>query len=56
MLKISVLNMILFWFVKYIIFYLLQMFKSGNYALIEFGKLKTNEDWFYYLWIFFLCL
>lgn len=36
------------------------MFKSGNYALIEFSKLKTNEDWYYYLWIFLflpvLCL
>ena len=52
MLKNSLLNFILFWFVKYILFYTLQMFKSGNYALIEFNKLKTNEDWFYYLWLF----
>ena len=50
--KPSILNILLFWFVKYILFYLLQMFKSDNYALIEFSKLKTNEDWFYYLWIF----
>lgn len=52
MLKPSILNIILFWFVKYILFYLLQMFKSSNYALIEFNKLKTDEDWYYYLWIF----
>lgn len=52
MLKPYVLNIILFWFVKYILFYLLQMFKSGNYALIEFSELNTNEDWYYYLWLF----
>lgn len=60
MLKPSVLNILLFWFVKYILFYLLQMFKNGNYALIEFSKLRTDEDWYYYLWIFLflpvLCL
>ena len=28
------------------------MFKSGNYALVEFGNLKTIEDWLYYLLIF----
>ena len=42
----------MFWFVKYILFYLLQMFKSGNYALIEFSELNTNKDWYYYLWLF----
>lgn len=52
MLKPSVVNILLFWFVKYILFYILQMFKSGNYALIEFDKLETKEDWYYYLWIF----
>mgnify|MGYP003111866060 CR=1 FL=1 len=52
MLKPSVLNIILFWFVKYILFYIVQMFKSGNHALVEFSKLKTSEDLYYYLWIF----
>jgi hypothetical protein len=28
------------------------MFKSGNYALIEFNELNANEDWYYYLWLF----
>lgn len=52
MLKPSVLNILLFWVVKYILFYVLKMFKSSNYAVIGFRELKSNEDWFYYLWIF----
>lgn len=50
--KPTVLNILLFWFVKYIAFYVLMMFKNKNYALIGLGDLKTGEDWFYYLWIF----
>ena len=52
MLNPSILNIFLFWFVKYVLFYILQMFRSGNYALIEFGELKSSEDWYYYLWLF----
>jgi hypothetical protein len=52
MLKPTVLNILLFWFVKYIAFYVLMMFKNKNYSLIRLGDLKTGEDWFYYLWIF----
>lgn len=52
MLKPSILNILLFWFVKYIIFYVLQMFKNDNYTLLGFSDLKTGEDWFYYLWLF----
>lgn len=52
MLKPTVLNILLFWFAKYIAFYVLMMFKNKNYALIGLGDLKTGEDWFYYIWIF----
>lgn len=52
MLKPTVINILLFWFAKYIAFYVLMMFKNNNYALIGLDNLKTGEDWFYYLWIF----
>jgi hypothetical protein len=52
MFKPSVLNILLFWFVKYIIFYVLHMFKTDNYTLVGFRELKTGEDWFLYLWMF----
>lgn len=52
MLKPSILNILFYWLVKYIAFYLLMMFKTKNYALIALSDLKTGEDWFYYLWIF----
>ena len=52
MLKPSLINILLFWFVKYIAFYVLLMFKSNNYTLIEVSQLKNGEDWFLYLWMF----
>ena len=51
MLKPSLINIPLFWFVKYLIFYVFLMFKSGNYQLLEVDTLKNGEDWFYYLWL-----
>lgn len=52
MLKPSFLNTLLFWFTKYIVFYVFMMIKNNNYALIRISELKTGEDWFYYLWMF----
>lgn len=52
MLKPSILNILIFWFVKYLAFYILLMFKNNNYTLIGLSELKSGEDWFYYLWIF----
>jgi hypothetical protein len=52
MLKPTILNIILFWFAKYILFYLFLMLKNGNYTFIKVNQLQTFEDWIYYLWLF----
>jgi hypothetical protein len=52
MFKNSFKNIILYIFVKYLIFYVVLMFKNNNYMLIRIDELKTGGDWFYYLWIF----
>lgn len=52
MLKPTVLNILLFWFVKYIAFYVLLMFKNNNYALLKVNEIKNGGDLFYYLWLF----
>jgi hypothetical protein len=52
MLKPTVLSIVLFWFVKYIAFYVLLMFKNNNYALLKVNEIKNGGDVFYYLWLF----
>jgi hypothetical protein len=52
MLKPTILNILLFWFVKYIAFYVLLMFKNSNYTLLKVNEIKTGGDLFYYLWLF----
>jgi len=52
MLKSSVVNILLFWFVKYVVFYVFIMFKNSNYALLKVNEIKTGEDLFYYLSLF----
>lgn len=52
MLKPTILNILLFWFVKYIAFYILMMFKNNNFALLKVNEIKTGEDLFFYLWLF----
>ncbi len=52
MLNHSVVNILLFWFVKYIVFYVFIMYKNSNYALLKVNEIKTGEDLFYYLWLF----
>jgi hypothetical protein len=52
MLKPTVLNILLFWFVKYIAYYVLLMFKNNNYALLKVNEIKNGGDLFYYLWLF----
>src|SRR5690606_8729484 len=51
MLKPRVPNILLFWFVKYVVFYILLMFKNNNYGLLEVNEIKNEEDLFYYLWL-----
>jgi hypothetical protein len=50
--KPSLLNITVYWFSKYIAFYLFMMFRNKNYALITINDLKTGEDLFMYLWTF----
>jgi len=52
MLKPTVLNILLFWFVKYIALYMHLMFKNNNYALLKVNEIKNGGDLFYYLWLF----
>lgn len=52
MLKPTTQKIILFWFVKYLVFYIFMMFRNNNYALIQIDELRSCEDIFYYLWIF----
>lgn len=52
MLRPSVPNILLFWFVKYIGFYLFLMPKNNNYAFIRVDEINTCEGWGYYLFLF----
>ncbi len=45
-------NILLFWIVKYVAFYVFMMFKSNNYFLIKVNDIKNGSDLFYYLWLF----
>ena len=52
MLKPTFINVLLFIFAKYLVFYILLMFKNNDYSLIQIGNLKNAQDVFYYFWIF----
>lgn len=52
MLEPKLRNILLFIFIKYLIFYILLMFINNNYALVSIGDLKTFQDFIYYLIIF----
>lgn len=50
MLKPTVLNILFFWLVKYIVFYVFMSFK--NNVLVSIDDIRRGEDLLYYLWIF----
>lgn len=52
MLRPAFKNILLFFFVKYFVFYILLMFKNKDYSLIQLNNLRNYQDVFYYLWIF----
>jgi len=52
MIRPSLSNIILYTFIKYIVFYIILMFKDNTFKFLEINSLDTQEDWFYYLWIF----
>lgn len=52
MFRPSFLNILIFWFAKYLALYIVLMFKNNNYALVKVNEIKSGGDLFYYLWIF----
>ncbi|MEM6738131.1 MAG: hypothetical protein AAGA02_15440 [Bacteroidota bacterium] len=52
MLKPTVLNILLYIFLKYIAFYVFMMFKNNDFYLLELNTIGNGEDLFYYLWMF----
>jgi len=52
MLNPNLKNLLLFIFLKYLLFYVFMMFKNHDYTLISIFHLKTFADWLYYLFVF----
>jgi hypothetical protein len=50
MLKPAFLNILLYLFVKYLVFYVYLMFKNNDYYFLEPG-IRDGADLFYYLWL-----
>lgn len=51
MFKPTFLNIILYWVVKYITFYIFLMFKGNNLKWLDINNIKNGEDLFYSLWL-----
>ncbi len=51
MLKPSIYNILFYILIKYLVFYVLMMFKSNNFYLISPG-IRDVVDLYYYLWLF----
>lgn len=52
MLKATFKNILVYIFIKYVLFYIFLMFKNNDFSLLKLNTLKTGQDWFYYLWMF----
>jgi len=52
MLKPNVINVIAFFFIKYVTFYIFLMLLNQNYSFIRIDQLRTGQDVFYYLFLF----
>jgi hypothetical protein len=52
MLKPKLINIVLYFFIKYIFFYVFMMFRNNDFTLIQVSDLKNGDDWFLYLWMF----
>lgn len=51
MFKSKLLNTVLYFCLKYLVFYLFLMFKNHDFTFLHIGELKNFQDWFYYLWL-----
>lgn len=52
MLKPKLINIVFYFFIKYILFYVFMMFRNNDFTFIQIKDLRNGEDWFLYLWMF----
>ena len=52
MFKAKIRNIFFFFLIKYLVLYILFMFKNNDYSLIQLNRIKNSQDVIYYLWIF----
>lgn len=52
MLKPKLINIVFYFFIKYILFYVFMMFRNNDFTFIEINDLRNGENWFLYLWMF----
>lgn len=51
MLQPKTAHIIIFWIIKYALFYIFLTLLHNNFTLLDISELDTWKDWFYYLWI-----
>ena len=51
MLRLRILNILIYFLVKYFAFYILLMFKNNDFTFLELNNIRNGEDLFYYLWL-----
>lgn len=51
MLKPSFANILLYLLIKYIVVYVVFMFATNNFKMLQISNIKDASDLFYYLWI-----
>jgi hypothetical protein len=52
MLKPTICNVVLYFLVKYLLFYAGNIVYQGSYQWLDLSTLKTGQDVFYWLWMF----
>ncbi len=52
MLKPTICNVVLYFLVKYLLFYVGNIVYQGSYQWLDLSTLKTGQDVFYWLWMF----
>jgi hypothetical protein len=52
MLKPNFINIVFYFFLKYIVFYFFIMFKNNDFTFIQINELRGFNDLFLYLWMF----
>ena len=52
MLKPKLINIVFYFFSKYILFCVFMMFRNNDFTFIQIKALRNGEDWFFYLWMF----